>query len=364
MHRPMTLAAVFLLLCISCTTTLGQVNSETDGRLREALKTYPDADTDGDGILTLEEARSYRQRLAAAEVERPLPQRDGALPAGRQVDPAALTAIKKTGDGLWVGSTGHSLVGPAMTPLEAIAKAAGYEGHLQICQLSGGASGSPRAHWEKPDAEQRMKAALATGKLDVLTMGIHLEGSEVEDIARWIELGLQHNPDMVFYLQDAWPRLYALLPEGKEPATPTLDAYKGEMSMVNAIVKEKVDALGKRFPGKVRVIPVGNAMVELVERFLAGNLPGVDAIFIDKKEGGERISLYRDSIHPSSAVAALEGYIYFACLYKRNPAELAAGVFDDPKLDPILREVAWKVVTEHPLSGVTAKAAGREKNKQ
>jgi len=357
MHRSMTLAAVFVLLCISCATTLGQVNSENNARLREALQAFPDADADGNGVLTLEEAKSYRQRLAAGRGQRPRPQKDRAQPSGRQADPARLAAIEKTGGGLWIGSTGHSLVGPAMTPLEAIAKAAGCDGHLQICQLSGGASGSPRAHWEKPEAEQRMKAALATGKLDVLTMGIHTEGSEVEDIARWIELGLQHNADMVFYLQDAWPRLPALLPpQGQQSAAPALDTYKDEMGRINAFVKERVDALDERFPAKVHVIPVGNAMLELVERYLAGKLPGVEAIFIDKKEGGERTSLYRDSIHPSSAVATLEGYIYFACLYKRNPAELAAGVYHDPKLDAILREVAWKAVSEHPLSGVTAEA--------
>ena len=77
---------------------------------------------------------------------------------------------------------------PALGPFEAAARVAGYDGHFQVRQLSGGATGAPRAHWEKPEEKQTVKRALLTGKCDVLTMGSHYEGSEVEDFARWIDL--------------------------------------------------------------------------------------------------------------------------------------------------------------------------------
>ena len=81
-------------------------------------------------------------------------------------------------------------------------------------------------------------------------------------------------------------------------------------------------------------------------------LPGVGAVSVPPKEAGERIGLYRDMIHPTNVIATLEGYIYYACLYGKNPAELKTGIYRDESLDRILRDVAWSVVTQHPLSGV------------
>jgi len=84
----------------------------------------------------------------------------------------------------------------------------------------------------------------------------------------------------------------------------------------------------------------------------AGKLPGIDAIHVPRTEETDRVGLYRDGIHPSGPVAQLEGYIYFACIYKKNPAEVPGQGVKDAKLDQVLRQVAWKVVTEHPRSGV------------
>ena len=349
-------ALAFAVLCVACSlpaSGFGQITSQNNDRLRTALKEHPDADADGDGILTLDEAKALRKRLQAERSRRP----DRKPTRVRQgIDAAQLAAREKSGDGLWVASTGHSLVAPALGPFAAIAKAAGFDGHLQVRQLSGGATGSPRAHWEKPEQQQVVKRALATGKCDVLTMGAHWEGSEIDDFARWIELGLKHNPQMVFYVQDAWPRLTDLVPgEWRDPnnTKTTFDKYEATMAEFNGWIGAKVQALNERFPGKVRVIPVGNGMLELVRRHLRGELPGVEAIVVPKEEAEQRTSLYRDSIHPGKMVATLEGYIYFACVYRKNPAELPQRVFEVPELDRILREVAWKVVTEHPHSGVT-----------
>ncbi len=52
-----------LLLCLlfACLATLGhaQITSENNDRLRQGLKRYPAADTNKDGILSLEEAKAY-----------------------------------------------------------------------------------------------------------------------------------------------------------------------------------------------------------------------------------------------------------------------------------------------------------------
>ena len=53
----------------------------------------------------------------------------------------------------------------------------------------------------------------------------------------------------------------------------------------------------------------------------------------------------------------LVGYCYYGTLYKKSPALLAgfhaAGV--DPKVDQLLREAAWKAITQSPFSGVADK---------
>jgi hypothetical protein len=336
-----------------------EVTSENNDRLRQGLARFPAADTDGDGVLTMAEARAFMQARAGS-VSRP--RRVG---AGKEVD---LATLEKSGKGLWVASTGHSLVAPALGPFGEAAKLGGFDGHLQVRQLSGGATGSPGSLWVKPEPQQVVKRALATGKCDVLTMGSHSEGSTVEDLARWIDLALEHNPDTVVYVMDAWPHLHELLDmQGKKTteADATLENYEQKMGQFNGLIRKAVDQLNKKFPGKVHVIPIGNAMLDLVRRQLDDELPGVDAIYVPGKKGENnesRVGLYRDRIHPTAPVATLEGYLYYACLYKKNPVDLPKGLYRDAELDRILREVAWKTVTEHPLSGVTEKqaAGGRQ----
>jgi hypothetical protein len=262
--------------------------------------------------------------------------------------------MEKRGNGLWVASTGHSLVAPALGPFVAFAQQAGYDGHVPFKQLSGGVSGAPRAQWARTGERQIMKPVLALGKWDVMTMGTHIEGSDVEDFGRWIELGLKYNPKMIFYIQDVWPRLTDVIRGGQLTggAKPKLEPYEKRMDWINDFVAERVEALNEKFGDKVFVIPVGNGMRELVRMQLDGKLPGVDEIFVSKNDERGRVGLYRDSIHPSRIVAQLEGYIYFACLYKKNPAEVPGKGVENPELDKILRQVAWKVATEHPHSGV------------
>jgi len=339
---------MILILPAAC---LAEETSETSVRLRQGLEQYPAADANGDGVLTMTEARAF---LAARKAKGSTPRK---RPAPKEVD---LTTVEKTGKGLWVASTGHSLVAPALEPFGRAAASAGLDGHRQIRQLSGGASGAPRSHWEKPDSEQVVKRALATGKCDVLTMGSHSVGSEVEDFARWIDLGLKHNPEMVFFVQDAWPYLTELFDvKGNKTADSDADfeRYATATDRFGGWIAERVDALNDKYPGKVHVIPIGGAMRELVRRQLAGELPGVDAVYVpgrkDAEPGKGQLGLYRDNIHPTGAVEALEGYLYYACIYKQNPVDLPQGVYPNSELDQILREVAWKTVIEHPRSGVT-----------
>jgi len=152
---------------------------------------------------------------------------------------------------------------------------------------------------------------------------------------------------MTFFIQDGWPRL-------ADPAlTRKLEFFELAQKTINDRVGAIVDALNKKYPDKVHVLPVGDGMVELVHRVLKRELPGVNRVYVPKSARRKAAGFYRDAIHPTKLVAQLEGYIYFACIYRRKPSEVSGGTaLRDAKLDKILREVAWQVVTAHPHTGL------------
>ncbi|MEO0452716.1 MAG: alpha/beta hydrolase [Verrucomicrobiota bacterium] len=63
------------LLCalalISAGLQANEPSSENNPRLKKALKKYPDADTNNDGILTVTEARAYEAKMSGGETDEP-----------------------------------------------------------------------------------------------------------------------------------------------------------------------------------------------------------------------------------------------------------------------------------------------------
>ena len=93
---------------------------------------------------------------------------------------------------------------------------------------------------------------------------------------------------------------------------------------------------------------VGDAVLRLRERVVAGDAPGIT----------RQSELFTDPIgHAKAPVMALATYCNFACLYGRSPVGLDDGDREldrtHPKLRSVLQEIAWDAVTSHPLSGVT-----------
>lgn len=69
-----------LLFLALATTLSAQVTSENNDQLREGLKRFPDADTDKDGVLTLEEGRAFLQKMKKKPAEEPKPKAGGLKP--------------------------------------------------------------------------------------------------------------------------------------------------------------------------------------------------------------------------------------------------------------------------------------------
>ena len=316
----------------------------------EANRFFDQMDSDQDGEVTVTEATAFMKA-----------RRQRAGRPGYATKAADFEAVEKTDNGLWVVSIGHSCVAPAIFPTVSISRAAGYENHLHLMQFGGAGHGAARAQWNRPENTQEAKPALALGKIDVMTFG-HLvdaggrtHGCDVEDYKRWIDFALDHNPDIRFYIQDLWPWLPT---EGRSVSLEDFDLaqFESQMDHVTEVLSEVVHELNDEYPDRIHVLPVGPGVVELVRRLQTDRLPGVDALVVSPEEFADtkRIGLYRDMIHPSNVSATLEGYVYYACLYGHDPRECDAAAFDDPVLDELIRDVAWRAVTDHPLSGVTA----------
>jgi hypothetical protein len=124
------------------------------------------------------------------------------------------------------------------------------------------------------------------------------------------------------------------------------ERYFSEMDELVGAVNKK---LGKRV---VLVVPVGQAVIALREKIMAGQAPGLKS----------QDDLFTDPLgHPKPTLRVMMGYCHYAVIYRKSPVGLpvpsALKVAGDVQaLNRLLQEVAWDAVTRHPLSGVTADA--------
>jgi hypothetical protein len=363
-----------------------QVSSENDERLKAALKQFPDADANHDGVLTMQEARAYLRGMrngAGAKVgaaTRPSTSPAAGDAAVMNSDAFKLTAAEldrlmqadtakgskeplsfPKGNGLRILMTGHSWVAPARISLPKIAAAAGLDGHHQRTHTSGGMSGSAQSIWlseigkfNGQPAKTILLPAIATGQWDVMTWGAFY-GDKPEHYERWIDLCLKYNPKMVFYIQDGWPVYSAEMEKlSTEEKLKAIDSQAAEIQAT--LSKSLYEALNAKYPGKVHVLPCGDAVLRMLHLYFQKQLPDFDCV--SENLGGKK-GIYRDGGHLStnSGMGQLAGYVYYATLYKRSPELIEGGrpegVSDG--IDRIMRKVAWLSVINSPYSGVTDK---------
>ncbi len=366
---------ILSLLLVLGSVALAQTKP-VDSRLQQALKRFPDADANGDGILTMQEAQAYlaKAKLSPGVLSRLRGGRDQApednaifkataeeLDRAMQADTAA--NLKEPlqfprGNGLRILSTGHSWVAPGLKTLPKITAAAGLDGHHVRSHTSGGAKGSANSIWRKEFGKFDESAprpvllpAIATGQWDVMTWGSYYLDVP-EHYGQWIDVCLKSNPQMNFLIQDGWPRFDESL--NKLEAAAALEHIDAtQAAMQEGMYNSNYKALQKQYPGKVHIIPAGAAVVEMLHNYYAGKLPGFDCV--SEHLGGTR-GIYRDGGHLSQASGMewLVGYMYYGMLYGKSPALIAGLQPDgvDPVVDAAMRKAAWNAIIHSPHSGI------------
>jgi hypothetical protein len=264
----------------------------------------------------------------------------------------------------------HSFFAGIPPILIEVAKSGGYPDQEFVGENMIGGSKAIQ-HWDVPDADNKAKAALTAGTLDVLILTpLYLPDDGIEKFA---QLGFAHNPDLRVVVMEPWlpfdvynPRTYVgdyqPVP-GEPPLMPkpakidhnaaTVDGlrkmHEYYFQTWNKVFTDINQKLGKQV---VFVVPAGQAVLELREKVIAGQVPGVKV----------QEDLFADELgHPKAAMQVLETYCHYAVIYRKSPIGLpvpsvlaSAGLPADAvaPLNLLLQQIAWDAVTHHPLSGV------------
>jgi hypothetical protein len=209
-------------------------------------------------------------------------------------------------------------------------------------------------HWDLAEEKNKAKSALKAGKVDWFTLSpIYLPD---DGIANFTALALEHHPEIRITVQEFWLPYDVYDPSRKKAEKPDRNALTGEelrkrhepyFKSMDDHVRELNRKHGKAV---LSVVPVGQAVIALREKVLAGEAPGV-------KTPEE---LFTDAIgHVRAPVQALTAYCHYAVIYRRSPVGLPmpavmskAKLEDGEKLNRLLQELAWEAAAGHPLSGV------------
>jgi hypothetical protein len=388
------LSLLFLLICNGFVLAGSQ-----EQKLARWLKKFPEADANGDGHLTVEEARAYRLKLRG----RAAPGRSGiqrGAPSEFEVDPGwgrdrfpdtavcyrspqeikeiyaktlkgnqkAVTSYPKPENGaLRTVGTGHSFMGPGYRTFPVICRAAGF-GQPLLTHTGGGITGSARYKWEQENGifqfdgnpTPKLLASISNAQWDAMMWGPYFNDRPVY-YSCWIDFCLKYNPHTKFYLSDAWPQLGHLneIPTSEDVLNAETFVRLGKER--NAQTAELMGVLNKKYPGKVFIMPTSDAMVIATQHYYRGELPGIEGV--NRAVGKKEHSLWRDRLgHLGPGFDRLEGYVFYVTIYSRSPGLIKGDIpfggssdFPSRELDRLFRKIAWQAVVHNPLSGVTDK---------
>lgn len=224
---------------------------------------------------------------------------------------------------------GHSFHQYIDKPLEALAREGGFTEHRTVGKLFVGGSRVIDI-WRLPEPKNTARAALETGKVDVLTLSPHKDVPD-EGIDRFVELAVRKNPEIRVLVQVSWsPSLLSL---------PGPEAWEEPARRYIGVLQQQADRLNaKTGRATVELVPVALAVSALWEQVQAGKVPGVRSmreLFVD------------DSLHPGPIVRNLVAYCWYAAIYGADPRGLRALDGDVPaEVNRLLQEIAWKTARD------------------
>ena len=367
-------------------------------RMAQMLKRFPEADTDGDGKLSPKEFQAATQMAQAAKA-RAIPTfdpgwEDDEFPphAVSLKTPEEIMAIYKRGEAgrtyveandamsfpkqadgiLRIVGTGHSFTAGGYRTLPSITRAAGFEQPFCLHNGSGG-TGSVSYKWEQENGIFRfdgkpvpkLLSAISNAKWEAMIWGPY-KADRPKFYTSWIDFCEKYNPGMKYFLMDGWPTLDQVQNQFRRRGNPESESFFTDevFDQLNAAANKRFAALVnavRETTDKVYILPTNAAMTEAAKRFNRGELPGVQGLF--KVIGGKEFSIWRDQRgHLGPGFERLEGYVFYATIYGKSPELISEPIkfsswnsnpsFLSDELDKIFREIAWKAVVEHPLSGV------------
>jgi hypothetical protein len=286
-----------------------------------------------------------------------------AATCARAADEASRTASAPI-SGQRVFTAGHSFhyfMPPILTDIAAGAK---IDGHKQVgLQALGGSR--VIQHWQLGDTGGKtkniLKPALETGEVDVLTLSpIYLPDEGIDLVAAY---ALKHNPKIRVLVQEFWlpydeVAAWKTRPKVVEHDKKTMEVLCAAHAPYFAAMDAHVTELNKKY-GKtaVFVVPVGQAVLGLREKIIAGKAPGIKT----------QSELFTDALgHVHAPIRVLNAYCQYSVIYRRSPVGLPVPKDlsgwkggDVEALNKLLQEIAWDAAKAHPLSGVEPAAGAR-----
>lgn len=312
--------------------------AERNERLQQALEKYPEADANGDGILTPREALNYRAQLeqerAGARQGRVRKQREPKTVSGQADDDGEVQGF----NGLYMG---HSFFRPAAFELLDVIPATNVVNHTGYIVSQGGQGGSPASLWAHPENRRKGRDHLDSGKVDLLVMTYYSpEDSAVEHYARWFDHALGKNPDMTFMIAVPW---------GKAPHKTGPQEWAGVEKRLETMFDSLIQPLRDKYPeNRVLFCPYGLGMRELVERVHEGDLLGVKHVLDPDRARRPTSKLKKEQLvndetgHGGELVARLSALLWLQALYgcdlSKMEGQTVEGLPDIP-----LNEIAVKV---------------------
>ena len=392
MTNPRFLIKIIAILGIPLSSVCNGQWNPSALQLQQLLKKFPAADVNGDGKLTRDEAVAFRNKRSKSG--KPGIQRDFKVDPGWALNrfpedavcyktpaeikstfekatsgkqPAVVSFPKPSGGVQRVIGVGHSFMMPGYQTLPEIARCAGMKQPLYT-HVGGGMTGSARYKWEQENGIfefagkpfPKLLSSIANAQWEAMTFGPYYN-DRPEYYSCWIDFCLKYNPDMKFFISDAWPQLEQLGTKPKFEADLTADIFDQLGTEKREIARTTLDPLRKAYPGRVFVMPTSDALVLAAKHFIRGELPGIDGLH--KSIGGKERSLWKDHLgHLGPGLEWLEGYVFYATLYGQSPEHIDGAIkingnasFPSTELDRMFRKIAWQAVIQHPYSGVTDK---------